>query len=64
MGQRIGIDVGGTNVKIALVSDEILLEKGDSVMSAIFFCVARKIFLPRHAVIFSMPRAWRGVKEI
>ena len=22
MGQRIGIDVGGTNVKIALVSDE------------------------------------------
>ena len=31
-------------------------------MSAIFFCVARKIFLLRHAVIFSMPCAWRGVK--
>jgi hypothetical protein len=33
-------------------------------MNAIFFCVARKIFLPRHAVIFSMPCTRRGVKEI
>ena len=43
---------------------KILLEKGDSVMSAIFFCVARKFLPLRHAVIFSMPCAWRGVKEI
>ena len=41
-----------------------LLEKGDLVINAIFFCVARKIFLPRHPVIFSMPRTRRGVKEI
>ena len=27
------------------------------------FCMARKIFFPRHAVNFSTPCAWRGVKE-
>ena len=41
-----------------------LLEYGDSVMSALFFCVARKFLPLRHAVIFPMPRVWRGVKEI
>ena len=41
-----------------------LLEYLDLVMNAIFFCVARKIFLLRHAVIFSMPCTRRGVKEI
>ena len=28
-----------------------------------YFFMARKIFLPRHAVIFPMPCVWRGVKE-
>lgn len=28
-----------------------------------YFFMARKIFLPRHAVIFSTPCVWRGVKE-
>ena len=27
-----------------------------------FFCVAKENFLPRHAVKFSMPCVWRGVK--
>ena len=31
-------------------------------MNALFFCVARKIFLLPHAVIFPLPCAWRGVK--
>ena len=43
---------------------KILLEQVDSVMNALFFCVARKNFLLRHAVIFSMQCACRGVKEI
>ena len=37
-------------------------EQVDLVMNALFFCVARKIFLLRHAVIFPLPCAWRGVK--
>ena len=32
-------------------------------MNDLFFCVARKIFLLRHGVKFSMPCAWRGVKN-
>ena len=28
-----------------------------------FFCVARENLRPRHAVKFSMPCAWRGVKD-
>ena len=30
---------------------------------ALYFCVARKNLRPRHAVNFSMPCAWRGVKK-
>jgi hypothetical protein len=41
-----------------------LSEQVDLAMNALFFCVARKIFLLRHAVIFSMPCTRRGVKEI
>ena len=39
------------------------MERGDSVMNALFFCVAREKIRPRHAVKFSMPCAWRGVKN-
>ena len=42
---------------------KILLEQVDLVMNAIFFCVARKIFLPRHPVIFSMQCACRECKR-
>ena len=38
------------------------MERPDSVMNALFFCVARENLRPRHGVIFSMPCAWRGVK--
>ena len=31
-------------------------------MNDLFFCVARENLPLRHAVIFSMPCAWRGVK--
>ena len=39
-----------------------LLERACLSGIAVFFCVARENLRPRHAVIFSMPCAWRGVK--
>ena len=42
---------------------KILLERACLFKTAVFFCVAREKIRPRHAVIFSMPCAWRGVKE-
>ena len=42
---------------------KILLEYSHLSGIAVFFCVARENLRPRHAEIFSMPCAWRGVKE-
>ena len=42
---------------------KILLERACLSKAAVFFCVARENLRPRHAVIFSMPCAWRGVKN-
>ena len=40
-----------------------LLERACLSKIAVFFCVAREKIRPRHAVKFSMPCVWRGVKE-
>jgi len=43
---------------------KILLKRPNLSENTLYFCVARENFLPRHAVNFPMPCAWRGVKEI
>ena len=53
-------------IKIKLFSliCKYLLESWDSAGLRFIFFLWRKNFLPRHAEIFSLPCAWRGVKEI
>ena len=42
---------------------KILLEHTCLSKIALYFCVARENLRPRHAVNFSMPCSWRGVKK-